>query len=91
VAFVIEVADSSLDEDRSDKARLYAQSGIARYWIVHLVEAQVEIYTEPRQGKQAGYRTRSNYGVSERVPVVLGGQEVGQVAVCDLLPSGRVG
>lgn len=91
VALVIEVADSSLDEDRSDKGRLYAQAGIACYWIVNLVEAQVGAYTDPRRGKQASYRTRTDFGVSERVPVVLGGQEIGQVAVRDLLPSGLVG
>ena len=36
VLLVIEVADSSLAKDRGLKARLYAEAGIADYWIVNL-------------------------------------------------------
>ena len=36
VALVIEVADSSLDDDRNVKSRVYGGGGIAIYWIVNL-------------------------------------------------------
>jgi Uma2 family endonuclease len=35
-ALIVEVADSSLEFDRSEKASLYARAGIADYWIVNL-------------------------------------------------------
>jgi Uma2 family endonuclease len=91
LAFVVEVADSSLDEDRSEKNVMYARARIALYWIVNLVHAQVEVYTEPRGGRSAGYRSRRDYRIGEDVPVVVDGREVGRVAVRDLLPSTLVG
>ena len=48
---VIEVADSSLQFDRSTKLSLYADAQIPEYWIVNLVEDVVEIYREPQQGR----------------------------------------
>ncbi len=47
VLLVIEVADSSLAYDRTRKAQAYAASGIPEYWIVNLVDRQVEILTDP--------------------------------------------
>jgi len=48
VLLVIEVADSSLDNDREVKGPLYAENGIAEYWIVNLQERCVEIYRDPK-------------------------------------------
>jgi Uma2 family endonuclease len=48
VLLVIEVADSSLPKDRGVKARLYAEAGIADYWIVNLPERSVEVRREPQ-------------------------------------------
>jgi Uma2 family endonuclease len=50
---VVEVADSSLATDRSTKQRLYAMAGIPRYWIVNLVDIQIEVSEspEPSSGK----------------------------------------
>jgi Uma2 family endonuclease len=47
IAVVIEVADSSLERDRGMKFRTYARAGLPVYWIVNLIERQVEVYTEP--------------------------------------------
>ena len=44
---IVEVSDSSLSYDRNRKASLYARAGIADYWIVNLVDAQVEVYRQP--------------------------------------------
>ncbi|HWB09060.1 MAG TPA: Uma2 family endonuclease [Pirellulales bacterium] len=44
---VIEVADSSLDYDRKTKCATYAAAGIRAYWIVNLVDDQVEVYSLP--------------------------------------------
>lgn len=45
VALVIEVADTSLQKDRS-KARIYASAGVKEYWIINLVEFQLEQFTD---------------------------------------------
>lgn len=44
---VIEVADSSLERDRADKAPIYAQAGVPEYWIVDVKTATVEVRTHP--------------------------------------------
>jgi Uma2 family endonuclease len=48
-AFLIgEVADSSLEYDRADKANLYAGGGdTPEYWIVNLVDDVVEVHRDP--------------------------------------------
>jgi Uma2 family endonuclease len=53
VLLLIEVADSSLDYDRTIKAPLYAESGIIEYWIVNLVHRVVEVYRQPDNGAYA--------------------------------------
>lgn len=46
-ALVVEVSDTSLAYDRGHKGSLYAAAGIADYWIVNLVDSQVEVHREP--------------------------------------------
>jgi Uma2 family endonuclease len=84
---VIEVADSSLHQDRSTKKRIYARAGIAAYWIVNLVERKIEVYLEPTGDADApDYGVRQLYGPADVVPVVLDGVEVGHIPVQQLLP-----
>jgi len=47
VLLVIEVADVSLEYDRSVKVPLYAAAGIAEAWIVDLAGGVVEVYRRP--------------------------------------------
>lgn len=47
VFLVIEVADSSLDFDRSEKLPIYGKAGIAELWIVNLQDRQIEVYRDP--------------------------------------------
>lgn len=47
ILFIIEVADTSLDYDRSVKIPLYAKASIQEVWLVNLIENIVEIYYEP--------------------------------------------
>lgn len=44
---VVEIADTSLEYDRTVKTSLYASAGIPEYWIVNLVERRLEVYREP--------------------------------------------
>jgi hypothetical protein len=49
---------------------------------------QVEVYTEP--GPQ-GYGSRVDFPEGQAVPVVIDGQQLGQIAVDDILPSRSAG
>jgi hypothetical protein len=85
-AIVAEVADTSLSEDQTTKLELYASAKVAVYWIVNLVDRRVEVYTQPRGGKNPTYKSRTDYGPNDAVPVVVAGKQVGTVAVKELLP-----
>ena len=47
VLLVIEVADTSVEYDRTVKLPLYAGHGIPEVWIVNLVAAEVEVWRTP--------------------------------------------
>jgi Uma2 family endonuclease len=83
VALVVEIAESSLSTDRSEMGRVYAASGIPYYWIVNLVDRQLEVYTGP---SPAGYQSRQDLKPGQDVPVVVDGVEVGRIPVSDILP-----
>lgn len=61
---IIEVAESSLRYDRTEKAELYAERGVPEYWIVNLVERVVEVHREPHEGE---YRSRTVHAKGERL------------------------
>lgn len=44
---LIEVSNTSLACDRDEKASLYASSGVPEYWIINLVDTQVEVHRDP--------------------------------------------
>jgi Uma2 family endonuclease len=83
VALVVEIADSSLSADQDDMARVYAGAGIQFYWIVNLVDRQIEVYSEPGP---AGYRAAKAFGIDQAVFVVIDGIEVGRIAVAEMMP-----
>ena len=90
-ALLVEVAESSLDEDRGDKAGLYARARVPEYWIVNLVNHSLEVRREPAPMATAPF------GWRYRVVTVLGpGASVSPLAcptvriqVADLLPRAR--
>jgi len=53
VLLLIEVADTSLAYDRSTKLQVYAEAGIAAYWIVDCNTESIEVYRTPSAD---GYR-----------------------------------
>jgi Uma2 family endonuclease len=87
LALVVEVADTTLQRDRTTKKSLYAGAAIPVYWIVNLPQEQIEVYTGP-SGPAAvpDYRQCLVYGTGDAVPVVIGGTQVGELGVRDLLP-----
>jgi Uma2 family endonuclease len=86
VALLVEVADTSLTEDRGEKLGTYAAAKIVLYWIVNLKDRLIEAYTQPRGGKNPTYKKRTNYGPRDAVPVIVRGKELGRLPVKELLP-----
>ncbi|HEX8912494.1 MAG TPA: Uma2 family endonuclease [Humisphaera sp.] len=55
---VVEVADTTLAFDRRVKQAIYAAAGIQEYWIVNLVDRQLEVYRDPRPDPQNARASR---------------------------------
>jgi Uma2 family endonuclease len=81
---LIEVAQSSLEDDRGWKATLYAGCGVPEYWIVNLVDDVIEVYREPGA---AGYARITRHGRDEELRVP--GFEDAVVRVREVLPPRR--
>jgi Uma2 family endonuclease len=64
VWLLIEVARSSLEYDRGEKAELYAAAGIKDYWVVNLVDRCVEVFRDPHRGR---YRSLQTYHIGDEV------------------------
>jgi Uma2 family endonuclease len=82
ITLVVEIADSSLAEDRA-MATIYGASAISVYWIVNLVDRQVEMYSLP---SPAGYQSCEMQKTGNRIPVIAEGVEISEIAVADILP-----
>lgn len=55
---VVEVAVTSLAQDRLTKARMYAAAGIPEYWIINVHEEWVEVFRQPDRTAHAYRETR---------------------------------
>jgi Uma2 family endonuclease len=87
VAAVMEVSEGTLTRDRGTKKQLYARAKIPIYWIVNLVDHQIEIYTDPTgPAKRPTYRNSKTDKPGASVPLVLDGREMARIAVDDILP-----
>jgi Uma2 family endonuclease len=89
VGLVIEAADTSLAMDREYKLQIYAASNIVEYWILNLIERQIEVYRDPKppQGADpAGYGKRSIFRPQQVVPFELDGVAVAEFLVSRLMP-----
>jgi Uma2 family endonuclease len=61
---IVEVADSSLEEDRGEKAELYAAAGVPECWVVNIPDRTIEVHTEPSRG---AYTRVIPYGTGQEV------------------------
>jgi Uma2 family endonuclease len=86
IAAIMEVSDSSLTLDRTTKQRLYASAAIPIYWIVNLVESQVEVYDHP-QPAEGKYNRRTDFRSGQTVTLTLGSGWELSVAVAEVLPA----
>jgi Uma2 family endonuclease len=83
VALLVEVSESTLSQDRGKKCSAYAKAKIPVYWIINLVDRQVEVYSCPAKGV---YQTRKDFLPGQQVPITIGGQELPPIPVDSLLP-----
>lgn len=60
-ALVVEVAVSSVEEDRELSA-LYAEAGVAEYWIALPTDRVIEVYRQPENGR---YREMRIFTIAE--------------------------
>jgi hypothetical protein len=86
IGLVVEISDSTLAVDRGLKRTNYARNRLPIYWIVNLIDALVEVYTEPKGGRSPAYRQRCDYGCDEAVPLILEDRVVAKIPVRELLP-----
>jgi len=83
---VVDVADSSVSRDRKIKKRVYVRAGTPAYWIVHLSEQQIEVYTNPIGPAEVPmFRLLPIHESGEQVPVLIDGIEGGTVAAAEIL------
>jgi Uma2 family endonuclease len=80
---VVEVADSSLRQDRLTMAPIYAAAGIPEYWLVNLREWRIEVFREPDPAGARYLRTSVAASGARLEIVALPGT---RVEVDDLLP-----
>lgn len=85
-ALLVEVSNTSLEYDREDKGRVYAQGGVAVYWVVDVNGKTVEVYEQP-SGPTAdpGYGAVTVYKPGDAVPLVIGGVDLGPIPVNELI------
>jgi Uma2 family endonuclease len=84
---VVEIADTSLSLDRTHKLEAYARHSIPQYWIVNLIDDQVEVYSDPTGlVAEPEYRRMEIYEDGQSVPLVLDGRPIANIAVSDILP-----
>jgi Uma2 family endonuclease len=77
----VEVADSTLEFDRTRKLEVYAEAGIREYWIVNLADNVVEVYRDPAG---PAYRDSRRAGRHEVISPIAA--PAGAIRVFDLLP-----
>ncbi|HET9132232.1 MAG TPA: Uma2 family endonuclease, partial [Terriglobia bacterium] len=56
IFLIIEMADSSLEYDETLKARLYAETGVAEYWIADVRNDRLLVYSDLRNNSYAACR-----------------------------------
>lgn len=88
VALVIEISDAALNRDRTLKKQLYAAANVPVYWIINLLDSQVELYSQPFVGVAGpDYKQRQTYTLAESAPVWLKTEHVGEIPVAQLFPA----
>ncbi len=84
---MVEVADTSLLQDRLTKAAIYAAAGIPEYWLINLRDDCVEVFRAP-EPQMSRYAETFVAPRGTRLDVCA--VPDASVAVSDLLPGAAV-
>ncbi|HEX3600520.1 MAG TPA: Uma2 family endonuclease [Lacipirellulaceae bacterium] len=82
VLLLIEVAESSLADDRGEKLELYALCGIQDYWIANLIDRTFEVYRKPVRTTYSYMQTFSAGDILSPVAV-----PVARLAIDNIFPN----
>jgi hypothetical protein len=82
---IIEVADSSLEYDRTIKLSMYAEASIPQYIIINLVDQHIETYEEP-DASSGRYRKVQTTKSEDDVVFLLGPGRHLRIKAQELLP-----
>lgn len=80
---VVEIADSSLLQDRLTKAAIYASAAVPEYWLLNLRDDAVEVYRAPEPAARRYTETRTARRGDDLSLVAFPGA---RIRVDDLLP-----
>ncbi|QJW94285.1 Uma2 family endonuclease [Frigoriglobus tundricola] len=87
-ALVVEVPDTTLRSDLTDKAERYATAGIADYWVLDVAGRDLHVFRDPQPLPTglgaAAYRTHLTLAPTDRVAPLAA--PAASVLVSDLLP-----
>jgi Uma2 family endonuclease len=74
-SLVVEVAESSLAYDRGFKASMYAEARVEDYWVINVIDREVEVFRhpsiDPSQPFGWGYRGAEFYRTGRLRPLAL--------------------
>jgi Uma2 family endonuclease len=87
-ALIVEVADSTLNYDKTTKAELYAVAGVTDYWVLDLNNRQLLVYRNPVARPvglgAAAYKTHLTFGPGDSISPLAAPNAT--IRVADLLP-----
>lgn len=68
---IVEIANSSVAQDRGRKARLYARHGVREYWVINAKTRVAHVFREPSEGR---FGSEAVVGPEEELaPMLLAG------------------
>jgi len=82
IVLCVEIAYTSLSEDTTRKAGIYAQNGIAEYWIADVKKRQMIVHREPASD---GYHLIKIYTADETLSLIS--RPDASISVSELIPD----
>jgi len=87
LVLVVEIDYSTKAADQDKRHHRYAEVGIPIYWQVSASEQVISVYQAPEgTGATSSYKVRDTYDLTQEMPIVIDGREVGRAAVADFFP-----
>lgn len=85
IAVVIEIAGTSLRQDKTLKNRIYSRAGIPSYWLINLQDLSIEFYSEPTGDAEPRYQSHRVFTLGQSIPLIIAEQVVAQISVSDAI------